>query len=337
MANPEHVKIVKAGKTALDEWWRANPDPVSTREITLDLRGADFSGMDLRGAKLRQADLTDAKLEKTNLLEARVEYAVLEGANLKGANLDHTYFLSAKMDNAILENAVFHDTDFYGARLRNAIFKNTRLERVRFDFADLSGADLTNAFLTHTVFLLTKLHGASLDGITFNHTLTEHWELTDVKCTHFWLYDHDAVREYMNQLDRKRQQKRQPKKKSQKPVLRVYSIPDDIAHKRIPKQGFLAAGEFEDRLKWGLTGLTVDTKDKWLKVTEAAELLCVHRGVISRWVDKDKIKNNRKTGKARRVLKSSVLLMKHKREHEDLLKDAAEELQDRTSKILDRH
>jgi len=81
----------------------------------------------------------------------------------------------------------------------------------------------------------------------------------------------------------------------------------------------------------------LDPKDQWIKVTEAARLLKVDKGTISRWADEDNIKDNEKKGKKRRVLKSSVLLMKHKRESENQLKDAADVLRDMGNKIPDRH
>lgn len=79
------------------------------------------------------------------------------------------------------------------------------------------------------------------------------------------------------------------------------------------------------------------TGDEWITVGVAAKLLGVNPGVVSRWATESKIKDNRETGRKRRVLKSSVLLMKNKREHEDLLSDATEDLQNRANKIPDRH
>lgn len=78
-------------------------------------------------------------------------------------------------------------------------------------------------------------------------------------------------------------------------------------------------------------------KDEWLKLVEAAKLLHVDKGTVSRWADEGKIQDNGQKGKTRRVSKISVLLLKDKREREDSLKDAAEVLQDEASKIPDRH
>jgi hypothetical protein len=78
-------------------------------------------------------------------------------------------------------------------------------------------------------------------------------------------------------------------------------------------------------------------KDEWLKLVEAAKLLHVDKGTVSRWADEGKIQDNGQKRKARRVSKISVLLLKDKREREDSLKDAAEVLQDEASKIPDRY
>ena len=78
-------------------------------------------------------------------------------------------------------------------------------------------------------------------------------------------------------------------------------------------------------------------EDEWIRITDAARIVGVAKGMISRWADKGKICDNGKKKKERRVSKLSVLSLKHKREHEEVLMDAAEDLQDRASKIPDRH
>ncbi|MFX1562891.1 MAG: pentapeptide repeat-containing protein [Promethearchaeota archaeon] len=62
--------------------------------------------------------------------------------------------------------------------------------------------------------------------------------------------------------------------------------------------------------------------DSWITITEAADLLAVNPGVISRWADEGRIKDNGKNRRDRRVLKTSVLLIKQNKEDAELLKDA---------------
>lgn len=92
----------------------------------------------------------------------------------------------------------------------------------------------------------------------------------------------------------------------------------------------------------------LDSADESITVTEAATLLGVSPGTVSRWATEDRIKDNEKVGRDRRLLKSTVLLMKAKREKENHQMDAKETLRDRqkneeeilkniTSKIPDKH
>lgn len=79
------------------------------------------------------------------------------------------------------------------------------------------------------------------------------------------------------------------------------------------------------------------TKDEMITITEAAKLLGVNAGMVSRWTTDGIIKNNGEAKRKRRLSKISVLLLKDKREREDRLKDAADVLQDMEHKIPDRH
>jgi len=81
----------------------------------------------------------------------------------------------------------------------------------------------------------------------------------------------------------------------------------------------------------------LDSADRWITITKAAEMLGKNAGTVSRWVDEEKIKNNGKKKRERRVLKSSVLLMKDKIESEDQLRDSAEILRDMANEIPDEH
>lgn len=76
--------------------------------------------------------------------------------------------------------------------------------------------------------------------------------------------------------------------------------------------------------------------DEWIKVSEAAEILSVNTGTVTRWANKGRIKDNEKKGRKRRVLKSSVLFLKQSREDSEVLKDA-KELRKDTRTIPDQH
>ncbi len=303
MANPEDVEIVRLGREALDAYWEHDAPPAP--EVTLDLKGADLKGICLIDGSLDRADLSGANLEKANLLSTSFESSLLTGANLEKANLRGAYFVSALLTGANLKKAHLFSAcldctnmdgvnldsaNCGGAKLRlsslkNATLRNAYLSGADFERSDLSGADLTGADLTSTGFCDAKLEGTILDGMKFHLTVTERWIIKNVRCTHFFL-------------------------------LSPETFDEGSMWKRIPQKGFLAPGEFKDRL------MLVNKEDAWITVTEAANFLAVHRGVISRWATEGKIKDNEEVRVKRRVLLSSVLLIKHKQEQNELRKDA---------------
>ena len=91
MANEEHLKILKQGVEAWNEWREKNPqrtpDLSKANLIESDLNGANLYGADLSKANLYGANPTGANLTGANLIEANLTGANLTGANLTGANL----------------------------------------------------------------------------------------------------------------------------------------------------------------------------------------------------------------------------------------------------------
>ena len=79
MANEEHLKILKQGVEAWNEWRKKNP------QITPDLYEADLYEADISKANLNKAVLNAADLSMANLIEADLSVADLTGANLSGA------------------------------------------------------------------------------------------------------------------------------------------------------------------------------------------------------------------------------------------------------------
>jgi len=85
MANEEHLKILKQGVEAWNEWREKNP------QRTPDLSKANLIESDLNGANLYGADLS-----KANLIVANPTGANLYGAELTGADLTGAQDLTAK-------------------------------------------------------------------------------------------------------------------------------------------------------------------------------------------------------------------------------------------------
>jgi len=90
MANEEHLKILKQGVEAWNEWREKNP------QITPDLSKANLNAADLYEADLYEADFSKANLSKANLYEADLSGVNLSKANLYKAKLNEVQDLTAK-------------------------------------------------------------------------------------------------------------------------------------------------------------------------------------------------------------------------------------------------
>jgi TIR domain/Pentapeptide repeats (8 copies) len=137
MSNDEHVRLLKKGVDAWNEW-RDQEAP----GLTVNLSGATLIGANLSGANLSGANLSDANLLDSNLIHANLSEADLSGAHLSRATL-----IGATLSGADLIGATLSGADLSGADLINANLIG----------ATLSGADLSGAALLHTVFGATTL------------------------------------------------------------------------------------------------------------------------------------------------------------------------------------
>ncbi len=176
MANEEHLKILKQGVRAWDQWRKkiGRPDLSQANLIEADLRGADLSKADLskanlNGANLIKANLSytslnganliDADLSSANLHKANLNGANLSGANLSGANLSGEYFFTTELREANLIEATLSGADLSWADLSGADLRGADLS-----WADLSGADLRGADLSKAKLIKADLSGADLSG-----------------------------------------------------------------------------------------------------------------------------------------------------------------------------
>ncbi len=85
MANEEHLKILKQGVEAWNEWRKT---PFS---ILADLRGADLKGVRLDKMNLHGVFFEGANLHGADLYRADLSMAHFEGANLRQAHLPRVY------------------------------------------------------------------------------------------------------------------------------------------------------------------------------------------------------------------------------------------------------
>jgi len=65
-------------------------------------------------------------------------------------------------------------------------------------------------------------------------------------------------------------------------------------------------------------------QDNWITFAEAASLLVVAKSTISKWADKGRFTDNGQTGRNRKLLKTSVLVVKQQIEDEDIQRDVEE-------------
>jgi uncharacterized protein YjbI with pentapeptide repeats len=97
MADPEHLKYLKEGVSAWNQWRQEHagihPDLHEASLVSLDLQGVNFSMADLGGANLAKANLAGA-----TLVDADMSGADLRGADLSRTNLSGVNFSKSTID-----------------------------------------------------------------------------------------------------------------------------------------------------------------------------------------------------------------------------------------------
>jgi len=189
MANPEHVRIVRAGKKAVEEYWGGPPTRRGTRALKppcrrpgLDLAGAHLDGLILREVCLHRVDLRGASLENADL-----SWCDLRNADFTGARVGVTRLAATNLKCANFQNADLGYSDLTGAYMPRANLCGARLVCARVVFADLRRADMTRADISLAQFASTNLRRAILNGVIMEDTGTDGWIIGDVACTHFFM------------------------------------------------------------------------------------------------------------------------------------------------------
>jgi len=166
MADEEHLKILRQGVAAWNEWREKNPD----------LAHPDLRGSDLGGAELREANLETVFLEGANLAFARLDGANLNQAHLVGANLTEAYLMHADLSGANLNRV-----HLGGAKLMGANLAHAGLIGANLNGANLSEAQLTKAYLMEANFRAANLTRAILTRANLNGSNLTHAALIGAK------------------------------------------------------------------------------------------------------------------------------------------------------------
>jgi Pentapeptide repeats (8 copies) len=167
MANQDHVKVLKQGVDAWNQWRKEQRKQLQGDEEPHVVH-PDLSNENLSGIKMQGADLSEVNLENVWLKQKPLSGTKLRGANLKGA-----YLRLAKLQEADLQGADLSGANFAQANLQKANLARAHLEGASFSQASLAGTDLSGAFFDSTTELGASLLGDKNTG--FVHLADIHW------------------------------------------------------------------------------------------------------------------------------------------------------------------
>lgn len=167
MANREHVKILKKGVEAWNNWRQENPKIIP-----------NLKNKKLTRAKLSRANLQRANLGMADLREANLTLADLHGANLRKANFVDANLSDADLSKADLTEADFSGANVYWANLSQANVCGTELSWVNLLRADLSKANISKANFTGSNLGNANLSEAKIFGANFSRVNLSHANLS---------------------------------------------------------------------------------------------------------------------------------------------------------------
>ncbi len=160
---------------------------ISGGQPSIDLTGADLSGVDftnykLNGVSFVKCNLIKAIFDETSLQGVDFQNAQLSTTSFAGsiltnvsfeeANLTNASFISAHLFNVEFYYAIVTNADFTGVRASNFIFalvydNNTIFNEAHLDFAIFTFSTLINASFVETEFTMGNMNNAILDNANF--------------------------------------------------------------------------------------------------------------------------------------------------------------------------
>jgi len=175
LADLNHIKLSHANLDGVD-LSGANLNGAKLDYASLksaNLNGADLSGADLNNAKLNCAN-NDVLPNCTTLVDAKLSYANLSYANLSYANLSYAHLDSANLNYAILNFDI----------LNRAVFYNANLSYVNLNYASLYLANLGSVHLNYAVLKHSNLSHADLNNVDLRHANLSFADLNHVDFNH---------------------------------------------------------------------------------------------------------------------------------------------------------
>ncbi len=137
---------------------------------TMDLRGADLSGIPMRYLHFIQTDLRDCVFSGCDFSKSELTAAVLNGSKFVEANFHKADLSECEAREADFTRASFVGAKFYRAELVGSSFKEAHLNAAWMHGTDLRGSDLSGAWFGPgepsgtTVFKEAKVLGCRVAG-----------------------------------------------------------------------------------------------------------------------------------------------------------------------------
>lgn len=144
MPNKEHLRILKSGVEAWNQWRKDRP------RIKPNLRNCRLIGPNLiepTAAELNRADITPANFANVNFSDTDLSNALLTGAELVSADFTNAVLESANLSNSALFDAKFHRTNLKGASLVCSLLSDAQFRDV-----DLTGTSFSGALVGWSTF-----------------------------------------------------------------------------------------------------------------------------------------------------------------------------------------
>lgn len=153
MADPKQLEILKGGSVAWNAWRRENP------KASVDLSGADLSGLNLQNILLRPPPGGTSNMAKVTMVSTWLDHSQLREVSLRDANLK-----GANLENADLTGADLGGANLNGANLIEADLTNANLSHANLDKARLLSSNLSKAGLAFAQLGTAEMAGANLTG-----------------------------------------------------------------------------------------------------------------------------------------------------------------------------